>query len=249
MLLRCANEDFSQSRSSSRKAIPGTAEFCGLCLAFPKMSARDAALLMAAGALLELPSLMRAGSRKTKQAGSTFYINRLRHAANRSLSYGAIYAIHASSAWLFRIAIQRAGLHRLRNLRWLLAALCSASTQLVLPDPLPGIVCALMVPRSLGHLLMERFPSLRHIPLIWVWVVIAVAMNLQLWTRFHLMPPRWREIMMNAAGMNGREDSVMHRSETREVIPCDAPELGLHPSESCTQSAFGALRRGTDRLL
>lgn len=217
------------------------------------MSARDAAILVAAGALLELPALLKHARFSSKRHTYPHYDEtddrlyyHLRNALNRSLSYGAIYAVHASSAWLLRLLLRRLGLasRPAGSLRWVFAALCSFATQLALPDPLPGLVCALMVPRSVAQLLAERFPSLRRVPQMYMWAAVATAMNLQLWTQFHRMAPRWREIMMGAAGLSGHEGAILHRSETREVVPCDDPSLGIHPGEGCVESALGALRRG-----
>lgn len=218
------------------------------------MSARDAAILVAAGALLELPALLkhtRISSKRYSYPHDDETEHRLYHhlrsALNRSLSYGAIYAAHASSAWLLRLLLRRLGRLGSRpagSLRWMLAALCSFATQLALPEPLPGLVCALMVPRSVAQLLAERFPSLRRVPQMYLWAAVATAMNLQLWTQFHRMAPRWREIMMGAAGLSGHEGAILYRSETREVVPCDDPTLGIHPGEGCVESALGALRRG-----
>lgn len=212
------------------------------------MSVREAAILMGAGALLELPALVNRYASRTKPRSadpSNTEKRFLRSAGTRSLTYVGIYAFHVSYAWLVKLLARKRGCEWLRSHRWMLAALCSATAQMTLPEPLSAMMCCLMLPRPLARFLIERFPTLAKIPSQVWWLTIAVVMNVQLWTRYHYMPSRWRTIMLDAAGIPQGDKALMHRSETREVVPCDDPTYGIHPGMDCTSAALVSVRRGT----
>src|SRR4051812_20753912 len=100
------------------------------------MQRRDLALLMAAGAAMQLLAVAREATTKagreetsaTQRAAATTWRRHLAEAAQRSLSYGALYLGHGVGAWLVRAL-------GLRRWRALAAALCSAAAQLALSSP------------------------------------------------------------------------------------------------------------------
>jgi hypothetical protein len=64
------------------------------------------------------------------------------------------------------------------------------------------------------------------------------------------MPKGWALSMAQAAGIPGGSlKCAVERSKTRVVYPCNHPEFGIHPNETCGHAVITALMRATPKLM
>ena len=81
-----------------------------------------------------------------------------------------------------------------------------------------------------------------------LWLFLAALMNHQLWAEAHHMPAAFQAVMVRGAGLDSF-DSMLYRSRTRHIVPCDDATHGIHPGErSCVRAACKSLRRGVTEL-
>ena len=106
----------------------------------------------------------------------------------------------------------------------------------------PPFFCSLLLVRSIySRLLRDRVPD------SFLWLLVVAACNYHLSSQSHHISSAYLDVNLRGVGLTDFE-CILHRSRTREVLPCCSAR-GTHPGEpSCVKAAVLALRRGTTHL-